>query len=145
MGIFNASAPFLSDLNLLFQVVIAAVLMLALFAIVKKKYVIHGVMMGCGVALHTTSIFIAMLPSLQNLGFLTSGFSTRLSSIVIVHAAIGSAVEVLGVLLVVLWIFNRTKPDNCFRMKRIMWATMILWMLEFFLGIYIYTLLYPFV
>ena len=145
MGIFNAGAPFLSDLNLIFQVVIAVVLVLALFAIVRRKYVIHGAMMGCAIVLHTISIFAVMVPSLLSLRSLISGLSTRLSMVLVIHATAGSIAEVLGVLLMLVWVFNRAKVDKCFRWKYIMWATIILWIIELILGTYVYMTLYPFV
>jgi uncharacterized membrane protein YozB (DUF420 family) len=145
LGIFNAGAPFLSDLNLLFQVAIAAFLVLALFAIFRKKYVIHGVVMGCCIVLNTISIFAIMVPSLLSLDGLISGLSTRLSLLVATHAVLGSAVEILGVLLVVEWVFNRTRIDNCFQRKYLMLATILLWTLEIILGVYVYMTLYPFI
>lgn len=145
VGIFNPGAPFLSDLNLIFQVVIAAFLVLALLAIVRRKYMIHGIIMGCCIALNTISIFAIMVPSLLRLDGLISGLSTRLSLLVVTHAVVGSIVETLGVLLVVAWVFNRTRIDNCFRRKHIMEATIILWILELVLGVYVYMTLYPFV
>lgn len=145
MGIFNAGAPFLSDLNLIFQVVIAAFLVLALFAIARRKYRIHGVIMGCGIVLNTISIFLVMVPSLLRLDGLISGLSTRLSSLVVTHAVVGSVVEILGVLLVVAWVFNGTGVDSCFRRKYLMETAIILWILELVLGVYVYMTLYPFV
>jgi uncharacterized membrane protein YozB (DUF420 family) len=143
VGIFNAGAPFLSDLNLIFQVVIAALLVLALLANVGRKYRIHGVIMGCCLALNTISIFAIMVPSLLRLDGLISGLSTRLSLLVMTHAVVGSVVEILGALLVVAWVFNGTRVDNCFRRKYLMVAVMILWMLELVLGVYVYMTLYP--
>jgi uncharacterized membrane protein YozB (DUF420 family) len=145
LGIFNAGAPFLSDLNLLFQVAIAAFLVLASFAMVRRKYVIHGVIMACCIVLNTISIFAIMVPSLLRLKGLISGLSTRLSLLVMTHAILGSVVEILGVLLVVAWVFNGTRIDNCFQRKYVMLATIILWILEIILGVYVYMTLYPFV
>ena len=145
MGIFNPGAPFVSDLNLIFQVVIAAFLVSALFAIAREKYRIHGTIMGCCVALNTISIFLVMVPSLLGLDGLISGLSTRLSLLVVSHAALGSVVETLGVLLVVAWVSNGTRVDNCFRRKHLMEAAIVLWMLEIVLGVYVYMTLYPFV
>jgi uncharacterized membrane protein YozB (DUF420 family) len=56
---------------------------------------------------------------------------------------VGSVVEILGVLLVVAWVFNRTRIDNCFKRKHLMEATIILWILELILGLYVYINLYP--
>ena len=144
-GIFNAGAPFLSDLNLILQIVIATFLMVALFAVARRKYAAHGVIMGCCVALNTISIFTIMIPSLLGLDGLVSRLSTRLSLLVVTHALVGSVVEILGVTLVVAWIVNRAETDNCFKRKHIMEATIILWILEIVLGIYVYMTLYPFV
>ena len=145
MGIFNAGAPFLSDLNLIFQAVIAALLVLALLANAGRKYRVHGVIMGCCIALNTISIFAIMVPSLLRLNGLINGLSTRLSLLVVTHAVVGSVVEILGALLVVAWVFNGTRVDNCFRRKDLMVAVMILWILELVLGVYVYMTLYPFV
>ena len=144
MGIFNPGAPFLSDLNLIFQVLIAAFLVLALFAIVRGKYRTHGMIVGCCVALNTISIFLVMVPSLLGLDGLISGLSTRLSLLVVTHAALGSVVETLGVFLVVAWVFNGTGVDSCFKRKHFMEAAIILWILEIVLGVYLYMTLYPF-
>ena len=143
VGIFNAGAPFLSDLNLIFQVVIAIFLVLAMFAIVRRKYAIHGAIMGCCIVLNTISIFAIMVPSFSKLRGLISGLSTRLSLLVVTHAIVGSVVEILGVLLVAAWVFNRTRIDNCFKRKHLMEATIILWILELILGLYVYINLYP--
>jgi uncharacterized membrane protein YozB (DUF420 family) len=145
VGIFNAGAPFLSDLNLIFQVVIAAFLVSALLTIARKKYRIHGAIMGCCIVLNTISIFAIMVPSLTSLDGAIGGLSTRLSLLVVTHAFVGGAVEILGVLLVAAWVFNGTRVDNCFRRKYLMTATIILWILELVLGVYVYITLYPFV
>jgi uncharacterized membrane protein YozB (DUF420 family) len=63
----------------------------------------------------------------------------------VTHAALGSVVETLGVLLMVAWVFNGSRIDNCFQRKYLMLATIILWILEIILGVYVYMTLYPFV
>jgi uncharacterized membrane protein YozB (DUF420 family) len=145
IGIFNASAPFLSDLNMIFQLLVVAVLFLALLAMARRRYVVHGVMMGSAVALHTISIFMIMVPTLRSLDGVLTDLSTRLSFVVVVHSIVGSVVEILGVLLVVLWVGNRVSMAGCFRRKRVMEATIFLWILEILLGFYVYITLYPFV
>jgi uncharacterized membrane protein YozB (DUF420 family) len=132
-------------LNLIFQFVITATLVLALFAIVKKKYMIHGIIMVCSIVLHTISALVIMVPSLLSLDGALSDLSTHLSLLVVTHTVVGSIVEMLGVFLVAAWISNRTKVDNCFRRKHVMEATIVLWVLEFVLGVYVYMTLYPLV
>jgi uncharacterized membrane protein YozB (DUF420 family) len=63
----------------------------------------------------------------------------------VTHVFVGSAVEILGVLLVLAWVFNGTRIENCFRRKYFMKATIILWFAELILGFLIYLMLYPFV
>jgi hypothetical protein len=58
---------------------------------------------------------------------------------------VGSVVEILGVLLVAQWVYNRASVDNCFKRKHLMEATIILWILELILGLFLYVTLYPFV
>jgi hypothetical protein len=145
VGIFNAFAPFLSDLDLIFQLVIAAILVSALVALHKRKYMIHGIIMTCSIALHTVAIFAIMVPSLLSLDGLLNNLSTRLSLLVTAHAAAGSIVEILGVWLIASWISNRTKIDNCFKRKHIMEVTIALWILELVVGVYVYITLYPLV
>jgi uncharacterized membrane protein YozB (DUF420 family) len=123
--------------------VITAILVLALFAIVRKKYMIHGIIMVCSIVLHTISALVIVFPSLLSLDGVLSDLSTRLSLLVVTHAVVGSIVEILGVFLVAAWISNRTKVDNCFKRKRVMEATIVLWVLEFALGVYVYMTLYP--
>jgi len=144
VGIFNPSAPFLSDLNLIFQLAIAIFLMLAMFGIVKRKYAIHGAIMGCCIVLNTISIFAIMVPSLLKLDGLINGLSTRLSLLIVTHAIVGSVVEILGILLVAAWVYNRASVDNCFKRKHLMEATIILWILELIVGLLLYMTLYPF-
>ena len=124
---------------------ITATLVLALFAIVKKKYMIHGIIMVCSIVLHTISALVIMVPSLLSLDGALSDLSTHLSLLVVTHTVVGSIVEMLGVFLVAAWISNRTKVDNCFRRKHVMEATIVLWVLEFVLGVYVYMTLYPLV
>jgi uncharacterized membrane protein YozB (DUF420 family) len=132
-------------LNLILQAIIVVLLASAVYARLRHNRVIHATMMSSGIALHTVSIFAIMVPSLLSLQGLLSGLSTRLSMLVAAHAAVGSIVEILGVLLVAAWISNRTKVDNCFRRKHIMEATTVFWIFEVFLGVYLYMTLYPFV
>jgi uncharacterized membrane protein YozB (DUF420 family) len=145
VSIFSTSAPFLSDLNLILQIVIAAFLIVALFAALREKYMVHGLITGCSVTLSTISILIVMVPSLLALKGVVSGLSTSLSLIVVTHAVVGTVVEILGVLLVASWVLEKTRVDNCFRRKYIMMGTIILWLCELVLGVYVYLMLYPFV
>jgi uncharacterized membrane protein YozB (DUF420 family) len=140
MGLFNPSAVFLSDVNLLLQLAILVLLVLGFSFKRRGVYVKHGVTMGIAVALHTLSIFAIMVPSLLAL---TGSFENLLAELVIFsHAVLGSLVELLGLYLVVAWVSHHQEVKVCLGNKKFMKPTMILWLLELALGIVVYILLY---
>lgn len=118
---------------------------MALVAIHKKKYMIHGIIMTFCIVLHTAAIFGIMVPSLLGLDGTINNVSTPLSLLVTTHAALGSIVEVFGVGLILVWINDRIKTGNCFKRKHLMEATIGLWILELVIGAYVYMTLYPLV
>jgi uncharacterized membrane protein YozB (DUF420 family) len=146
IGIFNASAPFLSDLSLILQAIIFFVLALAVYARLKHSYVKHATLMGVGIVLHTISIFMTMVPSLLSMAdpssHLLVNLLTGFSLLVIIHATLGSLVEITGIWLVATWLPNRAGVEKCFKRKNVMRVTAALWLLELILGIYIYKMLY---
>jgi uncharacterized membrane protein YozB (DUF420 family) len=141
IGIFNPGAPFLSDLSLILQAIIVVLLASAIYARLRHNSMSHGTLMGSGVALHTVSIFAIMVPSLRSMDGLLRSF-TRFSLLTITHAAVGSLVEVLGLWLVASWLFSRVNVEKCFRRKNVMRITMVLWLIELVLGVYVYMMLY---
>ncbi len=143
MGLFNANAPLLSDLNLQFQIAILAFLVVGLLIVkLKRGLMRHGALMGIALAFNTVSIVAVMTPSLLGFSDLSSMPFTHLALAVIVHAITGSLVEILGIWLVVTWAFHHHETKACAKRKNIMRATIFLWLLELLLGIYIYVLLY---
>ncbi|HVP15949.1 MAG TPA: hypothetical protein VMT42_01105 [candidate division Zixibacteria bacterium] len=146
IGIFNPGAPFLSDLNLILQVIILAVLGLAIYARLRHSYMKHAVMMGSAIVLHTFAIFAIMIPSLLSMESSPTGLLkdllTRFALVTVTHSIIGGLVEIIGVWLVVSWLFNRSSVEKCFRRKNIMRATIALWLAELVLGIFVYMMLY---
>ncbi len=141
MGLFNPNAVFLSDVNLLFQLAILVVLILGFSFKRRRMYLKHGATMVIAVALHTVAIFAIMLPSLLAL---TSSFesSLPLTLVVLPHAVLGSLVEMLGVYLVLSWATHHRDVKVCFGNKKFMKPTIILWLIEVAIGIYVYILLY---
>jgi uncharacterized membrane protein YozB (DUF420 family) len=133
-------------LNLILQVVILAILGLAIVARLKHSFVKHALTMGSAIVLHTFAIFAIMIPSLLSMESSPAGLLkdllTRLALITVTHAIVGSIVEIIGVLLVALWLFNRSKVDKCFKRKNIMRVTMALWLTELVLGFFVYMILY---
>ena len=142
MGLFNPNAYFLSDVNLLLQLAILVVLILAFLFKSKQSYLKHGATMGIAVSLHTILIFAIMVPSFASLMGSLGNLSGASALAILSHAVLGSAVEILGLYLVLAWALHRWNVKVCFGNKRFMKPTIILWLIEIALGTYVYVLLY---
>jgi len=145
VGLFNPYAVFLADVNLLLQVAIFAVLLVGfLLAKFRRSFMKHGVTMLTALVLHTILIFGVMVPSLLSMeeAGLLANLSSSLALFTFPHAVLGSIVEVLAIYLVGTFLFNRGDVKACFKNKRFMQVTIVLWFLEIILGVYIYILLY---
>jgi uncharacterized membrane protein YozB (DUF420 family) len=142
MGIFNPAAPFLSDLNLILQALIVVILLVAVYARLKHSMVKHAVLMGSAIALHTIAIGAIMVPSLLSMGALLKKLVTSFALLTIVHATLGSLVEILGIWLVATWLSNSANVEKCFKRKNVMRVTIALWLTELILGIFVYVMLY---
>jgi len=143
MGLFNSRAFFLSDVNLLFQLAILAVLIISMLLKFRHKYPAHGAMMGTAVALHTISIFVIMVPSFVDITRVFGSLMILVDLAIISHAILGSAVEAIGVYLVISWTLRRWNTKFCFENKRLMAFTLVLWLIELVLGVLVYVQLYP--
>jgi uncharacterized membrane protein YozB (DUF420 family) len=142
MGLFNPNAFFLSDVNLLLQLAILVVLILAVFFRFRKNYLRHDATMGIAVTLHTILIFAIMVPSFASLVASVGNLLATSMFVIISHAVLGSLVELLGLYLVLAWALNRWNVKVCHGNKRFMKPTIILWLIEIALGTYVYVLLY---
>lgn len=143
MGLFNANAPIISNLNLFLQIFIFVLLVGGvIIAKLRRGFHRHGILMGIGVVLNTISIAIVMIPSLSSFkGLLSTPFSDA-ALIVISHTIIGTLVEILGIWLVVTWMVSHHEIKACSKKKSAMRVTVFLWLIELFLGIYVYVMLY---
>lgn len=142
-GLFNANAPLLSDLNLLFQIAIFIFLVVGLLVVkLRPGFMKHGVLMGIALVFNTVSIGVVMVPSFLSFRALFSMLFTRTALIVIGHTVIGGLAEILGIWLVGTWIFAHQEIKTCVKKKNTMRITILLWLVELFLGMYVYTMLY---
>ena len=143
MGLFNANAPFNSDLNLLFQIAIFVFLVGGVsIAKLRRGFTRHGVVMGIAVILNTVSIAIVMIPSSLSFRGLFSAPLARPALLVVLHIIVGSLTEILGIWIVAIWAFRRHEIKACAKRKNAMRGTILLWLLELFLGAYVYAMLY---
>jgi uncharacterized membrane protein YozB (DUF420 family) len=143
-------------LNLILQAIILVVLGLAIYARLRHNYVKHAMLMGSGIVLHTVAIFAIMVPSLLSMGVPFRSLGTGFASLTILHATVGSLVEIIGIWLVATWVLlplrgsaratwrsNTASVEKCFKRKNVMRVTIALWVTELILGIFIYMMLYP--
>jgi len=130
------------EANFVLQIIILVVLFVSLVFKSKRKYFLHGAMILLAVILNAVSFFWVMWPSLQNMReFLLNNPSSRIALVVVPHAILGTVAEILGIVLVVSWGF-RASTQKCARKKRLMRATLVLWLLALLLGILYYAFAY---
>jgi uncharacterized membrane protein YozB (DUF420 family) len=142
-GIFGTSAVLITDLNLIVQIIAFILVLTALVYKAKGKFKIHGSIMGVAVILHFVTFIVAMGPSfVKSIDFFMTETSQLGVQTLWVHALTGVLSLVLGFFLVFAWITNASKIELCFRRKRIMDATIILWALSLVFGIATYLIFY---
>lgn len=142
-GIFGTNAVFITDLNLLIQIVSFTLFLGALVYKAKGKFKIHGSIMGCAVLLHFITFLIAMGPSFfENFTFLTTETSQVGVQTLWIHALSGALSLALGFFLFLVWVPKAMNIKGCFKRKRIMDATATLWTISFVFGIATYAVFY---
>ena len=128
-----------STISLGIQIVVLGLLISAVFLKSQKKYRQHGIVMLSAVVLHVISIMVVMVPSFGAF-FSMSGtvnFADILVSVTLIHVSAGLIAAVLGFWLVGSW-HLKADLQTCFRNKRIMDVTFVLWSLAIVLGIALY-------
>jgi hypothetical protein len=137
-GIFGTFAPLSSDLNLILQIVILAVLSYGVLKAKAQKFMQHGyLMLGCS-ALNTLSVLLVMIPVFPRL---IQGVSlTVFSSLVMIHALVGLFVLILSYYIIYVWRLGLPAP--CFKNRKLMVLLSTGWVAETIGGIGIYYLLY---
>jgi uncharacterized membrane protein YozB (DUF420 family) len=133
---------YVAQINLVFQVVVMAVLFLSLGLKTRKKFVLHGATMLVAFLLYLISFSLVMLPSLLNLQeFIVNYPSSRLSIAIVVHAVLGGLTDILSLWIIVSWRL-RSNIQSCVRKKMIMRVTLMLWLTVLVLGIVTYVYLW---
>jgi len=128
-----------STVSLVIQVVVLALIIIALIIKRQNKYRQHGIVMLSAVILHIISIFAVMVPSFAEFYAMPSliDYADIFVMLTLVHVIAGVISAVLGVWIVGSWHLQKDlKP--CFRKKRVMDVTVTLWVLALVLGIILY-------
>ena len=138
-GIFGTYAAFITDVNLLIQIISFLLILIGFGYKIKKKFKIHGYVMGVAIVLHLVFFVIAMLPSFSG-GFEFFTTSTSLMGVqaMWIHAVPGTIALILGLFLVIAWLLRFSDIGACVKRKRLMDVTFFLWMLSLIFGIVTY-------
>jgi uncharacterized membrane protein YozB (DUF420 family) len=142
-GIFGTGAVLQTDINLILQIVMFAIIVISLIYKNKMKFKIHGVLMGIAVILHVISLLAVMGPSFsagyEYFTTFTSDFGVQTMWI---HAIPGAIALILGIILVGTWASRPSNIAACSRRKRIMDITTLLWLVSLIFGIASYIVFY---
>ena len=132
-----------TDLNLLIQIITLVIIFVSFYYKKKGKIKLHATIMGTAVVLHLLSFILIMGPSfVQSFTF----YSSRLDFLGVqtawIHAIPGSLALILGTYLVLVWAVKARDVASCYKRKRIMDATISLWLFSLLFGILTYILFY---
>ena len=135
-------SPFVAQINLVFQIIILALLFASLMLKKRRNYFLHGTTMMIAVILNAFSFILVMGPSLLNLGRLVVDKPLNIISMATVtHGILGAIAEILAVWVVVSWRL-RSSTRYCIRKRKMMQVTLVVWLIALFLGILLYAFLY---
>jgi len=128
-----------STISLSIEMIALGLLITAYLLKRQKKYRQHGLSMLSALALHVVAILFVMVPSLA--AFFSVPSSVNLADILViatlVHVSAGLIAALLGAWLVGSW-HLQASLQTCFRKKRVMDATLSLWLLAIALGVVLY-------
>ena len=143
MGILGTSAVLITDLTLIIQITSFILLLGALINKAKKKYKIHASIMSVALILHFITFLVAMGPSfIVGINFLTTELLHMGVIALWIHVLTGALSLAFGFFLVIAWIPKISNVAPCFKRKRIMDATALLWGISFIFGIITYLVFY---
>lgn len=134
----------IGDISLILQVVILFLLILGLPFIkgvgVKRSYKTHGYLTILALILHSIIIFTVMVPAfgggIGELGELSTVASVTVWS----HVFLGTAAEILGIMVVGLWLSKPLSNMACLKMKKTMLPLFIIWTISIINGALIHLL-----
>jgi hypothetical protein len=128
--------------SLALQIVVLILLMVGYNYKRCMKFKQHGITIGVAVILHLVMIFAIMIPAFYFLSqtFLVASAAVT-STLVLIHAVTGTAAIIMGVYLIGAWGF-RKDMKSCFRRKKPMRYTFIVWIISLAFGILLYGIFY---
>jgi uncharacterized membrane protein YozB (DUF420 family) len=144
-GFLGTGATFGADLNLVVQFVMAVALLMGGVLAKRKRYRAHGICQTTVLLLNLLMIALVMWPSFhQQVGpVFARVFRKRYFAVATIHAALGTAAELLGLYIIMVAGTNILPPRLCFkRWKLWMRAELMLWSAVLFSGLWTYYVWY---
>ena len=142
-GIFGTGAPLTVDLTLIAQIAAFVLVAIAMVCKFKRKWKPHGFIMGGALVLHLINFLVIMVPLfMTNFGLYTTGTSFVFVQTLWGHAISGALALLLGAFITLAWVPKPSSLKHCFRRKRLMDATVLLWAISLALAIITYVELY---
>jgi hypothetical protein len=96
----------------------------------KKNLVWHGYSTVTALILHTILVLIFMIPALTSGVDELGGLSLFESFTVWSHVVLGTAAEVLGIILVAFWVSKGPSKLACWRWKKWMLPIFVIWVIS---------------
>ena len=127
-----------ATVSLVIQIIVLALLTVAVVLKNRKKFREHGILMTTSVVLHIITILYVMVPSFSS--FFSSPGTIVIDVIVIIsfiHVALGLIAVALGIWLTASWHF-KTDLQRCFSNKKLMKPTLTMWVTAILLGVIMY-------
>ena len=127
-----------ATVSLVIQIIVLALLTVAVVLKNRKKFREHGILMTTSVVLHIITILYVMVPSFSS--FFNSPGTIVIDVIVIIsfiHVALGLIAVALGIWLTASWHF-KTDLQRCFSNKKLMKPTLTMWVTAILLGLIMY-------
>lgn len=142
MSILSNHIFLIATASLAIQFVILFLLSCGYWMKRKGKYYPHAVFMTVSLVLHVSTIFAIMVPSFALAivpYFIIRHPSTVASVVSIIHAPLGALSVLLGAWLILSWKLKGS--PSCYSRKKIMLATLTLWVVSLLFGIALYIVL----
>ena len=140
---FGHPIQFNTALNLATQIITLGILFLSLYYKKKNNYKIHATTMSIAVVIHLLTFVLVMGPIFfEFFTFFSTETSLNYVQTTWIHAIPGAVALILAIFLILKWAINQQNIDGCFKRKKIMDITIVLWIISLLFGIITYALIY---
>jgi hypothetical protein len=142
--VLQAALDPIGDISVALQVAVLFLLIIGLPFVrgagSNKNLMWHGYSTVVALALHSVLIFLVMVTSLADgIGELAEASFFFLAT-VISHIVLGTLAEILGVIIVILWLLPGPKMMACGKRKKWMMPIFIIWIISVINGLLIHFL-----